>query len=175
MAWERLHVLARNPIPPASSDNSLSASFPPPLPPASPPHPSPPACASAAVSSFSCSQPLYPAHALYAIHDYAALTRGPILGLDLPTPSYPSDRCAARGATSGSMYDPSLSFLLCSLSCSLSLPLSCRVRRVAFSNFPYAPTNLRCARKRQGGRRLNVMPLISLAMRKLSGFGLNAP
>lgn len=29
MAWERLHVLARNPIPPASSDNSLSASFPP--------------------------------------------------------------------------------------------------------------------------------------------------
>lgn len=29
LAWERLHVLARNPIPPASSDNSLSASFPP--------------------------------------------------------------------------------------------------------------------------------------------------
>lgn len=71
LAWERLHVLARNPIPPASSDNSLSASFPP-----------------ARVA---------------ATHDSAALTRGPILDLDL-YPRLPSDR-RARGATSESIYD----------------------------------------------------------------------
>lgn len=78
LAWERLHVLARNPIPPASSDNSLSASFPPP---------------SAAFSTHLRFRRSYP-------------------GADprsRPTPSYPSDRCAAaRGATSGSICDPAL-------------------------------------------------------------------
>lgn len=135
MAWERLHVLARNPIPPASSDNSLSASFPPPPPP-----------------------PLSPAAAalprtLHAIHDdSAALTRGPILGLDLPPATHQTDVLAVPLQDLYTTHPlppptPPLSFLLRSLSFSRS------VRRVAFSNFPYAPTNLRLrARERRGER-----------------------
>lgn len=173
MAWERLHVLARNPIPPASSDNSLSASFPP-----------SPSCFSS--SSFSARLRLR-SRLLFLLQP-AALPRTrslrhPRLRRSYPgadpwsRPTYPQlpirpmccSRCHFR------IYVRSLALFSPLFFVVLSLSLSCRVRRVAFSNFPYAPTNLRCARKRQGGRRLNVMPLISLAMRKLSGFGLNAP
>lgn len=99
LAWERLHVLARNPIPPASSDNSLSASFPP-----------------ARVA---------------ATHDSSALTRGPILGLDLypRLPIRPTcSRCHFRIYIRPALF----SSLLCRPRC-----------RVAFNNFPYAATNLR--------------------------------
>lgn len=147
MAWERLHVLARNPIPPASSDNSLSASFPPPPPPpAPPPHPSPPACASAAVSSFSCSR--FTPHTLSTPSTTTPLLPGGRSSVStyLPPATHQTDAPLAV-PLQDLCTSPLLSFLLCSLSCFLSLFLS-----VAFSNFPYAPTNLRCARKRQAGR-----------------------
>lgn len=132
LAWERLHVLARNPIPPASSDNSLSASFPPRS--CSPPPTTPPLSYPGADPR---SQPTPPSPS--------------------PTPpATPSDRCA-RGATSESIYDP------------LSFPLFFVVLRasgdtagVAFSNFPYAPTNLRSfardRRKRRERLRERGMP-----------------
>jgi len=108
LAWERLHVLARNPIPPASSDNSLSASFP-----------------SARVA---------------ATYDSAALTRGPILGLDL----YP--RLPIRPTCSRCHFRIYIRPALFLSSLSSSVPGYCRV---AFSNFPYAPTNPVSTKERQ--------------------------
>ena len=72
LAWERLHVLARNPIPPASSDNSLSASFPP--------------------SRRLRSRHSYPGGA-------DPRSRPTPLLLGEPPPPLGEDRCAARGAT----------------------------------------------------------------------------
>lgn len=74
-------MLARNPFPPASSDNSLSASFPPPA-----PHPSPSPVLRRPLPVRPPARSLAPPPTTPA-----ALTRGPILGLDLPPSIHQTD------------------------------------------------------------------------------------
>ena len=106
LAWERLHVLARNPIPPASSDNSLSASFPP-------------------------SRRLRSRHS-YPGGPILGLDLPPFHSE--PPPPLGEGRCAARGATTAPAPILDSTVYIPNVVASFSIDVVCRLRSVARSS-----------------------------------------